>query len=515
MARFNFTNITMQSRASIDDVMGNFNKIESNAALLSDLTSAVNTLNTTINNKETALKAVATTSANGMMSSTDKSKLDGIAANANNYSLPTAATNSLGGVKTTSTTSSTSGLTACPIIAGVVYYKDTNTTYNAATTSANGLMSKEDKAKLDGIAAGATANTATATTSANGLMSSTDKSKLDGIAANANNYSLPTASSTLGGVKTTSTVTSNSGYTACPIISGVPYYKDTNTTYSVATTSANGLMSSTDKSKLDGIASNANNYSLPTASTTLGGVKTTSNVSDVSTYTACPIVGGVPYYKDTNTTYNNATTSTAGLMSSADKTKLNGIAENANNYSLPTGAKDVLGGVKTTSTVSSNSGYTACPIISGVVYYKDTNTTYDNATTSTAGLMSATDKTKLDGIATGATKVTVENVLTSDSTTNALSAAQGKSLKTSVDGKAPTSHASTATTYGIGTTTKYGHCMTINNLTTSSHADGKALSAYQGYVLNTAINGKQKSISVGDTTPTGGSNGDIYLQYFA
>lgn len=34
---------------------------------------------------------------------------------------------------------------------------------------------------------------------------------------------------TAGLIKTTSTVTSNSGYTACPVISGVPYYKDTNT----------------------------------------------------------------------------------------------------------------------------------------------------------------------------------------------------------------------------------------------------------------------------------------------
>ena len=72
------------------------------------------------------------------------------------------------------------------------------------------------------------ATTDTATTSAAGLMSAADKSKLDGIAAQANKYSLPTASSsTLGGVKTSSTVTSTSGLTACPIISGVPYYKDT------------------------------------------------------------------------------------------------------------------------------------------------------------------------------------------------------------------------------------------------------------------------------------------------
>lgn len=42
--------------------------------------------------------------------------------------------------------------------------------------------------------------------------------------------------------------------------------------------------------------------------------------------------------------------------------------------------------------------------------------------------------TKLNGIATGATKNTVENVLTSTSTTNALSAAQGKALKDLLDG---------------------------------------------------------------------------------
>ena len=43
-------------------------------------------------------------------------------------------------------------------------------------------------------------------------------------------HSLPVASSTvIGGVKTSSTVTSTSGLTATPIIDGIPYYKDTNT----------------------------------------------------------------------------------------------------------------------------------------------------------------------------------------------------------------------------------------------------------------------------------------------
>ena len=53
-------------------------------------------------------------------------------------------------------------------------------------------------------------------------------------------YSLPTASSTLGGVKTTSTVSATTGLTACPIIDGVVYYKDTNNTYTLA-----GLVGST------------------------------------------------------------------------------------------------------------------------------------------------------------------------------------------------------------------------------------------------------------------------------
>ncbi|MBR1603195.1 MAG: hypothetical protein IJ667_07135 [Synergistaceae bacterium] len=61
--------------------------------------------------------------------------------------------------------------------------------------------------------------------------------------------------------------------------------------------------------------------------------------------------------------------------------------------------------------------------------------TYNPATQTTNGLMSAADKKKLDGIATGATAVSIVNNLTSTSTTAALSAAQGKELKTQVDTK--------------------------------------------------------------------------------
>jgi hypothetical protein len=46
------------------------------------------------------------------------------------------------------------------------------------------------------------------------------------------------------------------------------------------------------------------------------------------------------------TTYSNATTSADGLMSSADKTKLDGVATSANNYTLPTASSSTLGGIK-------------------------------------------------------------------------------------------------------------------------------------------------------------------------
>ena len=57
-------------------------------------------------------------------------------------------------------------------------------------------------------------------------------------------------------------------------------YKLTDTTYGLATTTSNGLMSATDKTKLDGIAANANNYTLPTASSsTKGGIKVGATLS--------------------------------------------------------------------------------------------------------------------------------------------------------------------------------------------------------------------------------------------
>lgn len=48
----------------------------------------------------------------------------------------------------------------------------------------------------------------------------------------------------------------------------------------------------------------------------------------------------------TDTVYENATQSSDGLQSAADKTKLDGVEEGANNYTLPEATEEVLGGIK-------------------------------------------------------------------------------------------------------------------------------------------------------------------------
>lgn len=102
-------------------------------------------------------------------------------------------------------------------------------------------------------------------------------------------YTLPIASaSALGGVKSATTGTTSGRDYKVQINSdgtmkvNVPWV-NTDTTYNVATSSANGLMSAADKSKLDNIASNANNYTLPNASTsTRGGVLMAAAVADLA-----------------------------------------------------------------------------------------------------------------------------------------------------------------------------------------------------------------------------------------
>ena len=117
-------------------------------------------------------------------------------------------------------------------------------------------------------------------------------------------------------------------------------------------------------------------------------------------------------YKDINGTtlgyvsLEKATENVAGVMSSADRIKLNGIANNANNYSLPTASSTTKGGI-TLGYSQSGKNYPVALDGNGKAYvnvpWTDTNTTYSLATSTKDGLMKASDKAKLDGIASGAT----------------------------------------------------------------------------------------------------------------
>lgn len=213
----------------------------------------------------------------------------------------------------------------------------TNTTYSNATTEVSGLMSTSDKSKLDGITSSADA------VSFSRVLSS--GTKIGTITINGTNTDIyaPTAgtsptysqatSSTLGLVKI-GYPESGRNYPVELNSSGQMYvnvpWTDNNTTYGLATTSANGLLkqlsgNTSQYMRGDGTWATPPNttYSLVGANGSTGLIKNGSSITSASGYTACPIISGVPYYK--NTTYSIATASRSGLMSASDKSDFDEI----------------------------------------------------------------------------------------------------------------------------------------------------------------------------------------------
>ena len=96
----------------------------------------------------------------------------------------------------------------------------------------------------------------------------------------------------------------------------------------LATTSTAGAMSAADKAKLDGIAAGANNYTHPEHTAHESGlykvtVDAQGHVTDADPVAKEDITGlGIPAQ---DTTYGEATQETAGLMSAADKKKIDGM----------------------------------------------------------------------------------------------------------------------------------------------------------------------------------------------
>lgn len=96
----------------------------------------------------------------------------------------------------------------------------------------------------------------------------------------------------------------------------------------------------------------------------------------------------------------------------AEKTKLSGIAEGANKYVHPSYTAQKSGLYKVTVDASGHVSATTAVAKADItgLGIPAQDTTYADATTSTHGLMSAADKTKLDGVATGAQANKIESV---------------------------------------------------------------------------------------------------------
>lgn len=214
----------------------------------------------------------------------------------------------------------------------------TNTTYNNATTEVSGLMSASDKSKLNEITSSADAVSFSRT-----LSSGTKIGTITINGANTDIYAPTAGTSPTYGQATSSTLglvkigypESGKNYPVELNSSGQMYvnvpWTDNNTTYGLATTSANGLLkqlsgNTSQYMRGDGTWATPPNttYSLVGANGSTGLIKNGSSVTSSSGYTACPIIGGVPYYK--NTTYSTATSSKSGLMSASDKRDFDEIA---------------------------------------------------------------------------------------------------------------------------------------------------------------------------------------------
>lgn len=143
-------------------------------------------------------------------------------------------------------------------------------------------------------------------------------------------YGVVGANGSTGLVKNGSTVTSASGYTACPIVGGVPYYKDTNTTYAnmkAATASAAGaagLVPAPAAGKQTSFLRGDGTWVVPT-NTTYGLASTSANglLRQLNGSTSNFMRGDGTWATPPNTTYAVANESTNGLMAAADKKTMN------------------------------------------------------------------------------------------------------------------------------------------------------------------------------------------------
>lgn len=185
----------------------------------------------------------------------------------------------------------------------------------------------------------------------------------------------------------------------------------TNTTYGEASSSAAGLMSSSDKAKLDGIATGANKYTHPTSGVTAGTYKS------VTVNAQGHVTGGS----------NPTTLSGYGITDAEAK---GSVSSHNTSTSAHSDIRDLISGLTTRLNALADSDDTTLDQMSEIVAYIKAN------------------KSLIDSITTDKVNVSdIINNLTTNVAKKPLSAAQGVAIKalidalqTAVDGKAASGH---------------------------------------------------------------------------
>lgn len=192
-------------------------------------------------------------------------------------------------------------------------------------------------------------------------------------------------------------------------------------THAAATTSSNGLMSNTDKTKLDTIATAAEVNQNAFSNILVG---TTTIAADAKSDTLTLTAGsGITLTPDATNdkvtigvtanghTHTDATTSASGFMSAASLTKLNGIAaaaevnQNAFSNVVANGVTVAADLESDTLTLIGGSGITLTGDAANdavTIAVTANGHTHTDATTAASGFMSPASVTKLNGIASGA-----------------------------------------------------------------------------------------------------------------
>ena len=324
----------------------------------------------------------------------------GVTGKPSTFAPPTAAASTLGGVKVGYTTSGKNYKLQVDASGNAfvnVPWTDNNTTYNQATADTLGLVKIGYSSSGKNYAVSLDSNgkmyvnvpwTDNNTTYAQATSDNLGLVKI-GYSANGKNYpvaldgsgkmfvnvpwtdtnttySVVGANGTTGLVKNGSTVTSASGYTACPIVSGVPYYKDTNTTYAdmkAATASADGaagLVPAPAAGKQTSFLRGDGTWVVPT-NTTYGLASTTANglLRQLNGSTSSFMRGDGTWATPPNTTYAVANESTNGLMAADDKKTVNrliGVNTVTTLANLPISKRSITATLSAATTLSVASG---------------------------------------------------------------------------------------------------------------------------------------------------------------